>query len=1085
MLHLLLVFISIATGVVISRSVPTEELLQDRFALGQKYYAANDHENSVEVFSEIESMPNYALLNVDEIEVAIDDLVLPLRVAATYQLGNSYRNVGRTLLDRARSLSDEGDDIQAGQRRQESLTAFDKARSYYRSLVDDEVRSPLHVRVMSQYQIVRASYQTEDYEGVVSETRILLDRFPGSQYEDAALYDRGWAYYYMERYRESIATFEELLALSDDALKRDRSLFQMGESHLQLGEREQARARYGRLVDQYDFTALSSRELLAMKAQRLRGLVKETTRELVAKAQIRIADSYAGEGRVSEAIAAYSKVPQNYPQETLIVQKSYDNMATMVLQQQGVDPGIRVLRQAIQQVDDTYFRGRAQLRIAGILFRDGRFREAIAEYEVYRRAYGSEARAIGVGLDEVLFSESEAYRELARAEGGNADDMRAARTGYMTILDDYPYSHRRAEALYGLGQVHIAAGRSDSAAAAFAGAVEEDVGAAVAPHALSWWARTAFQQGDAQQAVSLYERLIADYPSSDLVGPTWKDLGLVYKSLGRTDDAVAALVQVDPGFSAWPKVQAEAADMLLAAGRLDDIESRLQMQAALDQAAAAGDDESVAELHYVLGRVARERGDQDAEIEHFTRVVLTTHNEDLAAFSRFFRGIAYYQSGAAADAAGDSLSGGRHFEMAVTDLESVLDSGGTADMRLIAFRTRGVALTRLGRSEDAVRAYEELIAGAPSALERAEFQLMLMELYYDLGRLDKTKSTARSLIRSDFEEDDTAEFAMRDRAYFVLVSVLLEEESYADAYRSARAALRRFPASANRPTLMLVCARALFFDEQYSESTAAFGRFAEAYPKHPDAAQAGYQKGYAHEILGEYEAAADAFGGVATRFPEHGLVADALYRAGENLYNASRFEDALTLFLQVVGSHPRTEAAPKALYSASWTYMDLDSEEESLAAMQRLVDQYPRSGLARFAQFSIGDYYYSKKRFDDALAAYQKVISLYPGTDESDKAQILLADVREDLASLAYEGAFEHFQRGDYAAAAQGFEAIYEEYPHSYSALAALANKGVALEHLGDSAEARRTYERVLSATTHDPETSDISKFTRLRLENL
>lgn len=1085
MLHLFFVFVTIATGVVISRPVPTEELLQDRFALGQKYYAANDHENSVEVFSEIESTPNYALLDVDEIEVAIDDLVLPLRVAATYQLGNSYRNVGRTLLDRARSLSDERDEVQAQQRRRESLTAFDKARSYYRSLVDDEVRAPRHLRVMSQYQIVRASYQTEDYEGVVSETRILLDRFPGSQYEDAALYDRGWAYYYMERYRETIATFEELLAVSEDALKRDRSLFQMGESHDQLGEREQARARYRRLVNQYDFTALSNRELLAMKAQRLRGLVKETTRELVAKAQIRIGDSYASEARVSEAIAAYSKVPLNYPQETLIVQKSYDNMATMVLEQQGVDPGIRILRQAIQQVDDTYFRGRAQLRIAGILFRDGRYREAIAEYEVYRRAYGSEARAIGVGLDEVLFSEAEAYRELARAEGDNADDMRLARTGYMTILADYPYSHRRAEALYGLGQVHVAAGRPDSARAAFADALDEDNEASVAPHALSWWARTVFQQGDTEQTISLYQRLISDYPTSDLVAPSWKDLGLVYKSLGRIDDAVGALVQVDPGFSAWPKVQAEAADMLLAAGRLDDIDRRLQMQVALDQAAVAGDDESVAELHYVLGRVARERGDHGVEIEHFSRVVETTHNEDLVAFSRFFRGIAYYQSGAAADATGDSLTGGRHFESAVADLESVLDAGGTADMRLIAFRTRGVALTRLGRSEDAVGAYEALIAAAPSALERAEFQLMLMELYYDLGRLEETKSTARSLIRSDFEEDDGAEFAMRDRAYFVLVSVLLEEERYADAYRSAQAAMRRFPASANRPTLMLVSARALFFDEKYGKSAAAFGRFSEAYPAHSDAAQARYQKGYAHEILGEYEAAADAFRGMATQFPEHGLVADALYRAGENLYNASRFEDALTVFLQVVDSHPRTEAAQKALYSASWTYMDLDSEKESLAAMQRLVKEYPRSGFARFAQFSIGDYYYSKKRFDDARAAYQKVIRLYPGTDESDKAQILLGDVREDLASLAYEGAFEHFQRGDYATAARGFEDIYEEYPKSYSALAALANKGVALEHLGDSAEARLTYERVLAAATDDPETSDISKFARLRLENL
>ncbi|MBT6147683.1 MAG: tetratricopeptide repeat protein, partial [Gemmatimonadetes bacterium] len=425
------------------------------------------------------------------------------------------------------------------------------------------------------------------------------------------------------------------------------------------------------------------------------------------------------------------------------------------------------------------------------------------------------------------------------------------------------------------------------------------------------------------------------------------------------------------------------------------------------------------------------------------------------------------------------------FEMAIGDLESVLEAGGTADMRLIAFRTRGVALTRLGRSEDAVSAYEELIAAAPSALERAEFQLMLMELYYDLGRLEKTKATARDLISSDFEEDDSAEFAIRDRSYFVLVSVLLEEERYADAYRSAQAALRRFPVSANRPTLMLVSARALFFNEEYKKAAKAFGQFASAYPTHPDAPQARYQKGYAHEILGEYPAAAEAFTGVASSFPEHSLVAESLYRAGENLYNASEFEDALTLFLQVVDSHAMTEAAQKALYSASWTYMDLDREQESLAAMGRLVAEYPSSGFARYAQFSIGDFYYSKKQFDEARVAYRKVLSLYPGTDEAGKAQVLLSDVVEDLANLAYEGAFEHFQRGDYATAAQGFEEIYADYPQSYSALAALANKGVALEHLGDSAEARRTYERVLSVATDDPDKSDISKFARLRLENL
>lgn len=1085
MLHLLLVFVTIATGVVISRPVPTEELLQDRFALGQKYYAANDHENSVEIFGEIESTPNYTLLDVDNIDVHIDDLVLPLRIAATYQLGNSYRNVGRTLLDRARSLAEEGGDSDESRlRRQESLDAFNQARSYYRRLVDDEQRAPMHVRVMSQYQMVRASYQTEDYQGVVSETEILLQRFPGSSYEDAALYDRGWAYFYMAQYLDAIATFEQLLAVSGDALKRDRALFQMGESHVELGDPAEARAAYRRLVDTYDFGALSNKELLEMKSQRLRGLVQETTRELVAKAQIRIADSYAGEGRVTEAIEAYSQVPIKFPQETLIVQKSYDNMATMVLEQQGVDPGVRILRQAIQQVDDTYFRGRAQLRIAGILFRDGRYRDAIDEYQVYRRAYGAESRAIGVGLDEVLFSEGEAHRELARA-GGNDGDLPAALTAYQSILQDYPYSRRRAEAMYGIGHVHIAAGLADSAAVAFATAVEENPQADVAAHALSWWARVAFQQGQAGDAVGLYQRLIKEYPESDLLGSTYKDLGLVYKSMGRIDDAVTALLKVDSAYATWPKVQAEAADMLLAAGRADDIDQQLQLDDALQHASASGDLESAAELHYVLGRVARETGDLATEIDNFTRVIDLTDNGDLAAFSQFFRGIAHYQSGAGLDAAGDSLAGGAHFEAAVADLEAVLASGGSAEIRLVSFRTRGVALTRLGRSEQAVQAYEDLIAAAPSAVERAEFQLMLMELHYDLGRLEQTKSTARSLIGSDFDEDDNSEFAIRDRAYFVLVSVLLEEDQYADAYRAAQTALRRYPASANRPTLMMVSARALFFNEQYSKAASAFGRFVDAFAAHPDAGQALYQKGYAHEILGEYEAAAGSFRDMAQRYPSHNLVADALYRAGENLYNGSRFDDALGVFMQVVEQHGDTEAAEKSLYSAAWTYMDLDREAESLGAMERLVASYPGSGFARYAQFSIGDYYYGKKQFERAGTAYEKVVGMFPGTAEADKAQALLGDVREDLASLAYEGAFEYFQRGDYAAAVRGFEQIFAAYPGSYSALAALANKGVALEHLGDSAQARQVYENVLAAATDDPETNDISKFARLRLENL
>ena len=124
MLNLFLILVVIAGGSAVSRHFPTEDLLQDQFALGQNYYAANDHGNAVIVFEQIESTPNYALLNVDGIMVTIGEVTLPLRQAATYQLGNSYRNVGRSQLERSEAAAAEGDTVTSQVRRREAREAF-------------------------------------------------------------------------------------------------------------------------------------------------------------------------------------------------------------------------------------------------------------------------------------------------------------------------------------------------------------------------------------------------------------------------------------------------------------------------------------------------------------------------------------------------------------------------------------------------------------------------------------------------------------------------------------------------------------------------------------------------------------------------------------------------------------------------------------------------------------------------------------------------------------------------------------------------------------------------------------------------
>ncbi|NKB72366.1 MAG: tetratricopeptide repeat protein [Candidatus Latescibacteria bacterium] len=1081
MAQLLIIAAAISIGVVGARFFPTEEMLQDRFALGQKYYAANDHENSVQVFSQIEKTPNYALLDVDHINVSIGELTLPIRVAATYQLGNSYRNVGRTRLERSRSAADEGDQEAAAVRLEEAQQAFGAGKDFYRQLVEDEDGPPFNLRVMAQYQIVRASYQMENYAAVVEEAEELARLFPGSEYEEAALYDAGWARFYMDQHRQAIATFARQLALSTDVLKSDRAFFQTGESHFALGEYDLARSWYGKLVDKYDFARISEKQLQQMKAQRLRGLVQETTRELVAKAQIRIGDAFAQQQRVDEAIAAYSQVPARYPQESLLVQKSFDNMATMVLEQQDADAGVAVLRQAIEQVEDPYFRGRVQLKIARTFFARQRYGEAIDEYQIYLKAYGEWADAIGVSPDQIEFWLAEAHRELARDQDA-ATHLQEARSYYRGIIDQYPSSPRVPEAYYGLGQVHFSLGQYGPAAAEFGRAVEQFPQAPVAPYALNWQARASFSQGKHEEAAQLYGRLIEQYPDGDLLSQAWKDRGLVYKQMGQIDRALDAFGRVAPSSPEWTKIQAEAGDMLLAAGRANEIATRFDLDQAVQVAAAQGDGETLAELCYIQGRMARERRDHGAEIDYLSAALEHSDNPQLDAFILFFRGLAYYHQGSAADAAGQRAAGTAHFQASVADLERLLESDEGSQLRPVAYRTRGVALTRLGRSGEAVNTYQILIGAAATAGERAEFELMLMELYYDQGQLPETEKVARSLLATAHQGSGAA---TQERAYFVLVSLLLEQQRYEETLSTVRQARQRFPQSDNRATLMSVEARSLFFLERYEEARTAFQRFTATYPDHPDAVSAYYQLGYCNEILGQYKQAAQAFLQLADRYPDDPLVADALYRCGENLYNDSAFEEALDIYMRLVSQQAQTEFAAKGLYSASWTYMDLDRAEDSIAAMGRLVAEFPHSEYARYAQFSIGDYYYSKKAYQQAQQAYQQVVARYPETGEADKAGQLIADLDEDLASLAYDEIFVEFDRGNYAAAAAGFEQIFRDYPKSYSALAALANKGVALEHLGDSQQARGTYQKVIEIASGSPDSETIVEFVKLRLENL
>jgi len=1081
----ILVLMAAVGGGLLTRLSPTVDEIKTRFELAQTYYAAKDYDNGVIIFSEIVETPNRAILDVDTITVAIDEFVLPVRVAARYQVGNSLRNVGLDLLARSESALADGDTVVSEKRREEAAEALGEAREHFTTIVEDE-KAPQNVRVMSQYQVIRAAFAMEDYPAVVEDVDKLLRVFPGNSYEEAALYDLGWAYFRMGEPESSIDAFGLVLELSGDAVRIDRAIFQIAEAHFGLGRHLEARNWYQRLVGKYDFSAFSEKDLLAMQTAKLRGVVQETTRELVAKAQIKIGDTYARTQDVEAAIQAYSLVPERYPQEEYLVEQSYTRLAALVLDSRGLDAAIREYEQAIQRSDRKVFQATTQLQIARLLYEASRYDEAAESYRVYWKGYGGVSRIVGFTRDKVLFKLGECYRQqgidasMAAVSGQGTDAFRRALTYYDSTLT-FERTSLAADATFGRGAALQGVGKLDSALAQYQEVVASFPRHPSVPSALMQIARLQYEIASPLEAVATYERFLQEYPSSPMRDEAHVELGVVYKTLGRPDDALASYQQVGRDSPNWVKVRVEIGDMLTGEGRYEEAQEKLTE--AIGE--AAGDPEAMAALRYIQGRIAYSQRRYSEAAPVLSLAVSASPGELVATSARFLRALNNYELGKLSDAAGDSAAGGGYYDLVVSDLEFVLEQEIVPKMRNVAYRTLGTAATRLGRADQTIRYYDELIAATEDSEERAGFLLLLTELYYDQRRFDETAETARRLIAETFQDHDDMGYFLTERAYSVLASAELERRQYEAALAAATEGLEKYPSSGESPSMAFAVGLSQYFLKEYDAAGTSFDRYVDRFPRDARSLEGMYYAGQCRQILGEYEAAAERFLRVADTFPRSSYVPEALFLAAENLYNAYRFQDALETYERVREQFPQGEFADDAAYSSAWALFELKQMEAGVATMEELVERHPGSVHAPRAQFTVGDYYYSIREYGKAQNAYARLVDRYPTSDEATRARDLVREVDEEIASQMYEEAVAEYQARNFDAAVAMFQRIATEHPRTYTALAALGNMGVALEELGEEDRAEAAYQEVLTTAGEDPTHQEVVDFAKARLAHL
>ncbi|WP_411890706.1 outer membrane protein assembly factor BamD [Yoonia sp. SDW83-1] len=196
--------------------------------------------------------------------------------------------------------------------------------------------------------------------------------------------------------------------------------------------------------------------------------------------------------------------------------------------------------------------------------------------------------------------------------------------------------------------------------------------------------------------------------------------------------------------------------------------------------------------------------------------------------------------------------------------------------------------------------------------------------------------------------------------------------------------------------------------------------------------------------------------GTSNEAPLENLTAQQIFERGERQLENSQPDDAAFSFGEIERLYPYSEYAQRALIMQAFAYHRDGDYPNSRAAAQRYLDFYPAEEDAPYAAYLLALSYYDQ--IDEvgrdqgltfqALQALRQVIEVYPDSEYA-RTSVLKFDLAFDhLAAKEMEIGRYYLKRGHYAAAANRFRTVVEDFQtttHTAEALHRLVESYMAL----------------------------------------
>lgn len=1015
--------IIVISAAIASYFIPTPQELQNAFVSGQNFYASNNFVKAIEQYDLIINTDS-DFLDEDSVKVTLfsGELTVSVVVAALYQKANALKN----------------------------LEQKDAAIATFR--IVEQRRYEPQLAALAQFMIYDIYYRLAQYDSAIIEANKLVQNFPNHQKAEAALYDIGWAYREINNLDSSTIAFEKLIVQYPKTEYLARAIYQMGQNKFDLKLYDEAIFYWSDLIDRFKPEAFKDQDWaqVQLKAVKERQIFEatagretdESVLELVAKAQIKIGDSYREKGEYDFAITNYRKIVTTYTLLTTLVEVSYIKIADYTLNEKGVEEAIEIYRDAIDEnFSNKQLQAKMQYKIAETYQNNGQFVKAADQFIFYTRAYEDVANEIDFSVDKALFSAISNYY--------SAQEYQSAVNLADTLINNYYYTEPVPAAFFIKGLSLNELGKYTEARISFQKIINDFSESPDFVNAKVQIGISYFREKDFDNSLSSFLEVTENFAGQFDSSQVYFDLMNTYYELKRYDEAMACFDNVKFGSDYYASAFSRASKIYSLRSEYDKAIEFLNniRETAKDSSHVYYE----ADLNYALADVYISKNDFYNAVNLLTKVIEDTVigvNKYILKLQAYYgRGVISYQIG--------------NYGTTVSDMEYLLadsEFNNRLENFIPAVKERlALGYSKTGKINEGLALINQMIEEQTDEKEKARLYSSISNIYYEAGDYRNAIASAENVLKIEGIDESTIV-----NSYITLSQSYKELNDIPKSVNILLEASEKYPQAEEIP-LVLYSLGAVYFDSrEYEKAADIFNKFITRYPEHLNVKEARYFRGYSYYESGNWSQAYNSFKQYIAAYPEDPLALETQFYAAEALFNQKEFNNAVREYRAVYTRYPNSEFAPMAMYNEGWCYFELKETEKMIDIFKRLADRYPKSDYAGDALFTIGDYYYNKKEYASAQEAYTVLIEKVPNYHKVEEAKELIYDLSQITSYLEYEEAMKLFDSKQYQKAIDALTKLYEKYPDASIAVGCQVNIAASYEMLEEYRAAAQWYRRII-----------------------